>query len=56
MKKILQRWLGITTLAENVQDLYEEIYDRDAMANGFAVPKIQLKKTIEWAGKDKPVT
>ena len=55
LKEKIKNWLGITRIETQISQLQADIYDNDAMLNGFAVPKIMYKKTILFNGKQKKV-
>jgi len=55
LKEKIKNWLGITRIETQISQLQADIYDNDAMLNGFAVPKIMYRDTILFTGKQKKV-
>lgn len=55
IRKKLRAFLGIDDIADNVHAISCDIYDIDAMLNGYRFPKVQYRDTIPWAGKEKKV-
>ena len=50
IKNIIKRWLGIESIEHEISAIGEVLYDREAMMNGFLLPKVQEKEFVKWAG------
>jgi hypothetical protein len=55
IKRLLKSWLGIYEINTKISQLQADIYDNDALLNGFAVPKVIYKEKIWYGGKEKIV-